>query len=287
MQTGNTVKELIHNFSKSLLPAYGKQDAQAISFLVMEQILGVSKTDQILNREIQPGKDQETKLRKILERLLQGEPVQYILGRASFYGRDYQVDPRVLIPRPETEELAHWIIQEQKSSGLSLLDIGTGSGCLPITLALEMDNPRVFALDIDTEALHVARKNASNLGADIEFFSLDILKDTPPIPTVSILVSNPPYVPRADLATMDNKVKLHEPHLAILVPDNDSLLFYRRLSEIAPAMLIPGGCLYLEIYHAFGTEVCELFAETAWKEVTLKKDLAGKDRFVKAILNST
>lgn len=217
------------------------------------------------------------------ERLKRGEPIQYIIGKAPFYGREFLVSPATLIPRNETEELVHLIIKENPQQGLRILDIGTGTGCIPISLFLEMKEPEVYALDISLEALKVARQNAKSLKAEVNFLQGDILRERIPLESLDILVSNPPYIPEKGKAEMHKNVLDFEPGLALFVPDEDPLLFYRRIAELGREHLKKGGRLYFEIHEDFGPETVDLLESMGYQEVRLIQDLNGKNRIVTAV----
>jgi release factor glutamine methyltransferase len=226
---------------------------------------------------------QELTVYKIFDRLLKHEPIQYVLGYTEFYGRQFKTDARALIPRPETEELVDFILNEAVSDASNIMDIGTGSGCIAITLALET-GCKVFALDVDIDALALARENALSLGAEINFIQADILTTKPGIRNLDFIVSNPPYVPQSCQASMDRRVIDFEPSQALFVPKQNPLTFYQRIANLASDYLVPGGQVFLEIYHLAGPAVKSLFQGPQWSQALIKKDLQGKDRIVKAIL---
>lgn len=219
---------------------------------------------------------------EMVERRLRGEPLQYILGVGAFYGRDFEVDPSVLIPRPETELIVEWVLLNvDKLAAPRILDIGTGSGCLAVTLSLECPNGQVSAVDISEAALVVAAKNASRLGATVQFEALDILTETVSGGPFDIIVSNPPYVPLSERATLQREVVQYEPHLALFAGE-DPLVFYRRIAEISPSLLGLGGRVCVEIHSNYGLEVSQVFEGHGFSHVTIQKDLSGLDRFVVA-----
>jgi len=229
-----------------------------------------------------------------MPRLEGGEPIQYVLGRACFCGRSFAVAPGVLIPRPETEELCRLIIDTHPSESLNILDIGTGSGCIAITLALEMPDAEVEAVDISPEALAIAGANAARLGAKVSFHQYDILsEDSPPLgrgrgwgapstPKYDIIVSNPPYICERERADMERNVLDYEPHTALFVPDDDPLLFYRTIGQKALTMLVPGGILCFEINPLYCDQLIELLRSQGYCEVETVSDSFGKRRFVTA-----
>ena len=226
-------------------------------------------------------------LENIVKRLSQKEPVQYVLGQTDFCGRTFSVAPGVLVPRPETEELTEWIIRDEKASGFSspdILDIGTGSGCIVITLSQELPQAQVSAIDISPQALAIARKNAERLGAAVDFRCQDIL-DSPSkeqdSPLWDIIVSNPPYICEHEREDMEENVLRYEPSQALFVPDHDPLLFYRAIGEYAVKTLKEGGRLYVEINRAYGRETTRLFQSLGLRDVTLKKDFYDNERMIR------
>lgn len=272
-----TLKKLFTEYSKALLGLYSKNEAESLTIWLFEAILGKKRID-ILKDE--PMGSLPKELETAMEQLLSGTPIQYVLGFAPFYGREFFVSPAVLIPRNETEELVHLIIKENSGKGLRILDIGTGSGCIPISLALEMEGPKVFGVDISEEALKVAEQNAKSLGASLEFLKLDILTEKIPVGNLDILVSNPPYVRYSEKSMMHRNVLDHEPHLALFVFDEDPLLFYRVIGEKAKKVLKPKGKLYFEINEALGKDIQKLLESLGYSQVRVLKDLNGKERIV-------
>lgn len=225
-------------------------------------------------------KDLPEALKQDFERLKTGEPIQYILGHGPFYGREFKVSPATLIPRNETEELVHLIIKENPQANLRILDIGTGTGCIPITLALEMKNPEVFAVDISEDALEIAKENAKALQAKVKFLPCDILAEIPPLSDLDLIVSNPPYIPFSEKEQMHRNVLDFEPHLALFVSTDDPLVFYKKIAEKGKHLLKPHGKLYFEINERFGNEVVRVLSALDFKEIRIIKDLNGKDRIV-------
>ncbi len=271
-----TFLELVNRWS-SQLNLYPKPEADILVNWLLEHHLGMRRVDMINFLE---EKDLPEALMLDFERLKTGEPIQYILGKGPFYGREFKVSSATLIPRNETEELVHLIIKENKGSGLRILDIGTGSGCIPITLALEMKNPEVFGIDIAEEALKIAISNTESLKADVSFLSCDILKSIPNTPELDILVSNPPYIPIEEKGLMHRNVLDFEPDLALFVTDEDPLIFYRTIAEKGKSLLKPFGKIYFEINERFGNEVANLLSDLNYNNVRIIKDLNGKDRIV-------
>jgi release factor glutamine methyltransferase len=272
----STFSDLVKKLA-SQLKIYDAQEAESLINWLLEHHLGLRRVDMMHFLE---EKDLPEKLFEDLNRLKTGEPIQYILGKAPFYGHEFLVNPSTLIPRNETEELVHLILKENKATGLKVLDIGTGTGCIPISLALEMNRPEMYGLDISNEALEIAEKNAKMLHASVTFLRCNILEDLPELERLDILVSNPPYIPEAGKSEMQRNVLDFEPELALFVPDNDPLLFYRVISDQGKRLLKAGGKIYFEIHEDFGTSVTSLLETMGYSEVRLLKDLNGKDRIV-------
>ena len=261
---------------------YDTDEAKSIVRWLLDVRFGLSLTDIVCGKIDELSETECDILEGMMQRLEAGEPVQYVAGVAEFCGRPFHVEPGVLIPRPETGELCQWISQENRPSVTSqILDVGTGSGCIAITLALEMPEAKVTAWDISEEALSIAQKNAETLGAEVTFEQRDILN----ISTDScfdIIVSNPPYVCQKETATMEKHVLEHEPHLALFVPDDNPLLFYRAIAQYAKEALKPNGLLYFELNPLYANDLSEMLSVMSWHDITLKQDQFGKQRFLKA-----
>lgn len=270
----STFQKLLSSWA-SKLSIYEKQEAESLVSWLLEHHLGWRRT-QILDQADEASFP--PKLFEDFERLKIGEPIQYIMEKGPFYGREFIVSSATLIPRNETEELVHMIIKKNPKAGLRILDIGTGTGCIPISLALEMNNPDVFAIDISEEALEIAKKNRDILNANVTFFICDILTQTPDISEVDILVSNPPYIPEQEKTQMHRNVLDFEPGLALFVRNEDPLIFYRVIAEKGKKLLKSGGKLYFEINEKYGKDVSELMQNFGYSEVQILKDLNEKDR---------
>jgi release factor glutamine methyltransferase len=262
------------------LTSYSKEEAENLVFWLFETHLGLKRADlqQAVSNTVET-----TRLLADFQRLLTGEPIQYILGEAPFYGRSFAVTRDTLIPRNETEELVHLIIKENPSSGLRILDLGTGTGCIPISLALELKNPEVHALDVSAEALEVARQNATTLGASVHFIEGSLLEKPLELSKLDLIVSNPPYVPLRDQAEMHVNVLNFEPHLALFVTDEDPLVFYRAIGEWGQQLLKNGGKLYLEIYENLADKLVQLLLLQGYEELRVRQDLNGKNRMLSAV----
>lgn len=275
----NNYQELVQHWAAELRQ-YSTEEAENLVNWLLEHHLGLRRVDMMLFLEEE---DLPEALKKDFEKLKAGEPIQYILGKGPFYGREFLVNKHTLIPRNETEELVHLIIKENPQAGLKILDIGTGTGCIPISLDLEMKSPEVYGIDISEKALELAQKNGVLLKSNVTFLKCDILNEMPNVPELDILVSNPPYVPEAEKSEMHRNVLDFEPGLALFVPDQDPLLFYRVIGEKGKQLLKSGGKLYFEIHERFGSEVAELLTSLGYRAVKVVRDLNGKERIASAI----
>lgn len=268
---------------RTLEPLYGNGEARAITDYVLDVCFGLSKADILCGAVEEMTAEKTAELNKIFGRLTEGEPVQYVLGRAEFSGRWFNVRPGVLIPRPETEELCAWITADSKASASpKVLDIGTGSGCIAITLQLDMPESKVTAWDISADALDVARENAQQLGANVNFVKLDAL-NAKPEGEWDVIVSNPPYICEKEKKDMAVNVLEHEPHKALFVPDADPLLFYRAITRLAVQTLSKGGRLYFEINPIYADDTCHMMRAEGMTAVELRSDMYGKQRMAKGV----
>lgn len=268
---------------RTLEPLYGNGEARAITDYVLDVCFGLSKADILCGAVEEMTAEKTAELNKIFGRLTEGEPVQYVLGRAEFCGRWFSVRPGVLIPRPETEELCAWITADSKASASpKVLDIGTGSGCIAITLQLDMPESKVTAWDISADALDVARENAQQLGANVNFVKLDAL-NAKPEGEWDVIVSNPPYICEKEKKDMAVNVLEHEPHTALFVPDAGPLLFYRAITRLAVQTLNKGGRLYFEINPIYADDTCRMMQAEGMTAVELRSDMYGKQRMAKGV----
>lgn len=271
-----------------LTPAYGADEARAVTRLVLEERYGFSLTDIIFGKVSELSSEESKELEKIIVRLENNEPVQYILGYQDFCGHRFHVGPGVLIPRPETEELIRLVAQDDGIGGArGILDIGTGSGCIAISLALLHPDAKVEAWDISTDALRIARGNADTLCArNVTFRQVDVLdsaatlRATPPEGWTAI-VSNPPYICRSEARDMEHNVLDYEPDTALFVPDDDPLLFYRAIAQYGRHSLAEGGQLFFEINRAYGNDVSDMLARLGYTGISVLKDQFGNDRMVR------
>lgn len=274
------MNKIVAYIRSRLQPYYTAEEVSALSRIVCCDLLGQAPTDYYLGKDIVLSSKKEQELEDILQRLSRFEPLQYIEGRTLFLGREFWVAPGVLIPRPETEELVELMLKEIPADA-RILDVGTGSGCIAISLAKELPDALVTAWDVSPEALSVARANARKLQADVRFVECDVLAcQVDEVGLYDVIVSNPPYVTEAEKADMEPNVLQWEPSLALFVPDDDPLRFYRRIAVLGRDMLADGGRLYFEINRAYGREMVEMLRTMGYVGVRVKKDLLQNDRFV-------
>ncbi|MGL5892843.1 MAG: peptide chain release factor N(5)-glutamine methyltransferase [Bacteroidia bacterium] len=285
----NRIDDIARWFRTQLAERYERDEIDRMAEYCLEAFAGYSRNDLLLRPESRVTESELLKLHFAVKDLKRGRPLQYILGKAWFFGLTLQVTPDVLIPRPETEELVQLIIDEQQQTtgSFSILDIGTGSGCIAVALKKKLPRCHVYALDVSHEALQIAKANAEANEAEIKFIEADILNESlhDQLPRCQVIVSNPPYVLDSEKDSMAQHVVEHEPHTALFVPDTDQLKFYRVIGKMALEKLKPGGTLYLEINEALGLETCMLMQKIGFKNVQLKKDMQGKDRMITASMN--
>ena len=289
------IKNYKNRFLQALSSLYDEKEVESFFYLTLEKLHQKKRIDLALQPDLSMDETQLSQWETVLTELKTYKPIQYILGETEFYGLSFLVNENVLIPRPETEELVELILVECRKSkveSLSILDIGTGSGCIPISLKKNLPSAEVFAIDVSTNALEVAQKNAEINGVEVNFIQTDILKvnDLKNLPTSNsklpasfdIIVSNPPYVRNLEKAEINPNVLEFEPHLALFVEDNDALLFYRKITELAKSHLAENGKLYFEINQYLGKETVALVESYGFKNVQLIKDIYGNDRMISA-----
>ena len=295
------------------LPLYDEREVRALTDLLLEEVCGITRTDRLLHPERILTAEEREKLSTIVVRMEQGVPVQQALGYAWFYGARFEVSPDVLVPRPETAELVDWIVTDlhsrpalspddfsSASTPLTICDIGTGSGCIAISLARCFEDAKVLAVDVSADALNIARRNACQQNVDnLQFAQIDVLGCVDNLDSniekssknssfpqgyqqLDIIVSNPPYICRKEASEMSEIVLEHEPAVALFVPDEDPLLFYRAIARLGKKHLKKGGSLYFEINAAFGQATCQLLNQMGYHDVELRRDITGRDRMVKA-----
>lgn len=271
---------------QALLLYYDEREAQAVVRMMLEERFGLTLTDIVCDGVARLDASQQAELQGMMARLEQGEPIQYVMGYAPFYGRHFHVEPGVLIPRPETQQLVEWAVEEiGKSAARSVLDIGTGSGCIAISIALEAPLSEVSAWDISTDALRIARDNATSLHAPVEFRQQDALHaPMEDREKWDLIISNPPYVMEKERREMADNVLRHEPSLALFVPNDDPLRFYRAIARYGKHALRPGGTLLFEINPLLAEDMLRLLEDESYQHVQLIADAFGKSRFTKATI---
>ena len=291
-----SLKEYKKLFSETLKDIFPSSESDTFFLLLIEEYLGFSRVDLVLQSDFIIDQNTKNLFDRALERLKNQEPIQYILGKTDFFGLPFLVDKNTLIPRPETEELVAWIIDEveilnnKSSPKISLLDIGTGSGCIPISLAKNIDFAAIYAIDISTKTLEVALKNADSNQVSISFFEMDILK-TSNLDLLSkdktqinfdIIVSNPPYVRESEKSAMDKNVLENEPHQALFVSDENPLVFYEKIADLALLHLSRNGLLFFEINQYLRNQTVNMLLKKGFKNIELRKDIFGNNRMIKA-----
>jgi release factor glutamine methyltransferase len=280
------IKEYRTQFIQELTPIYDAGEAESFFYLILEEKKQLKRIDLALHPDLVFSEEEIVVWNAILEQLKHEIPIQYLLGKTSFYGLDFEVNAAVLIPRPETEELVEWIIESQKSKAESqkvkILDIGTGSGCIAISLAKNLSDATVFALDVSDAALATAKKNAANNSVNVTFIHQNILETEDLLQQFDIIVSNPPYVRNLEKEEIKKNVLENEPHLALFVADNDALIFYKKIAQLAQKNLLPNGQLYFEINQYLGKEMVDLLEKMNFSAIELRKDIYGNDRMTKA-----
>ena len=277
------MKIITHKIQEGLATTYTDGEIKALTRIIATELLGVSQMAYFLKDNITLTAEQEALLDNAIERLKKQEPIQYILGYCDFCGLRFRVTPATLIPRPETSELVEWITSEATGKE-SILDIGTGSGCIAVSLAHKLPQSKVTAWDISNEALAVASENSKENGQTVTFEQVDILAYEPTAgKQFDIIVSNPPYIKENEKEAMHSNVLDWEPHTALFVPDSDPLLFYRTIAEKGLQILKPGGRLYFEINRAHGKETMEMLAALGYTSIELRKDFADNDRMIRAV----
>lgn len=271
-------------FIQELESIFGEDEAESFFYLILEEKHQLKRIDLALQIDLTFSENEIKVWNVILEQLKQEIPVQYILGKTSFYGLDFEVNKNVLIPRPETEELVDWIIKSNTkdsfSKNIKILDIGTGSGCIAISLAKNFANAQVFAIDVAENALATAEKNAQNNKVEVAFWNRNILETYDLEEQFDIIVSNPPYVRNLEKEEIKKNVLDNEPHLALFVEDNDALIFYKKIAELAQKNLSENGQLYFEINQYLGKEMIDLLEKMNFKNIQLRKDIYGNDRMI-------
>lgn len=282
-----TVKDVFVEYRTQLKALYDAQEADAITLTVLKEATGQSGAYLKAFHEYVLSTGQQDKVKTVLQELITGKPLQYVLGHTEFCGLQFKVNPSVLIPRPETEELVEWVLNSDlPQTAINILDIGTGSGCIAISLKKNIPNATVSAMDISADALTTAKENAQLNDVEVNFIEGDILNLTHnsqlTTRNYNIIISNPPYVTPADQDLMHANVTDFEPHTALFVTQDDPLLFYKAIADLATKKLVKGGLLFFEINESYGIETVEMLKEKQFKDVELRKDMSGRNRMIKA-----
>lgn len=275
---------LVYQIREALRGYYPESEAASLAKLLLAEVFGFSTIELYGGKDKGFSEKEQKLLTDIIARLRKNEPIQYIIGRESFCGLTFEVNPHVLIPRPETQELVAWIVEDYRlEKGCRVLDIGTGSGCIPIALAHSLEGAEVEAWDISEEALQVARRNAERNHVRVNFRRQDVFEAVPGESRYDVLVSNPPYITEQEKEGMEANVLDWEPSIALFVPDSEPLRYYQTIALLGFEMLKEGGSLYVEINRAYGQQTVQLLEKVGYNKVELRKDLFGNDRMIKAI----
>lgn len=270
------------NFIGALTPQYGREEAESFFYLVLEDFRGMKRSDLALQPEATLSEEEIPQWDFVLAQLHKEIPIQYILGKAHFFGLVFEVNDHVLIPRPETEELVQWILNISPAGPIKILDIGTGSGCIAIALATHLPDAEVFAIDVSTSALQMASRNAQRNNTRVTFIEKDILATGNLDQSFDIIVSNPPYVRELEKAEIKPNVLANEPHLALFVPDDNALVFYRKIADLALGNLSENGSLFFEINQYLAKETMDMLEQKGFGYLELRQDIYGNDRMVLA-----
>jgi release factor glutamine methyltransferase len=285
-----TISEAYIDFTEKLKTVYEDREAENISDWIFENVTGLKKWQRRENKKNELTENHFEKIENYLEKLMKHTPVQYVLNEAWFYKMKFFVNENVLIPRPETEELVEWIINDLKNadadSEANIIDIGTGSGCIPVALKKELPDSNISAIEVSEKALLVAKKNAAKLNASINFFQINFLNEDAwkPLQAYDTIVSNPPYIPFNEKEILAKNVTDFEPAIALFVENNDPFIFYKKIAEFSKAHLKPKGKIFVEVHEAYANEVKNIFENSGYKS-EIKKDIYGKERMVKGIHN--
>jgi release factor glutamine methyltransferase len=289
------LKEIKNNFHEQLDALFGKDEVESFFFILTEYLHNLKRIDLALNPNFEISEEDVQKWKAIISELKTEKPIQYIIGETWFYDSKFYVNEHTLIPRPETEELVDWIVSKfpktHNPKPITVLDIGTGTGCIPISIKKNIPQAEVFAIDVSEEALKVAKRNAVENKVEVNFILQNILEvenlltfDFRLSTKLDIIVSNPPYVRNLEKEEIKKNVLEYEPHLALFVEDNDALLFYRKIAQLAKESLTENGLLFFEINQYLGKETVELLEQLGFKNIELRKDIYGNDRMVKCNL---
>lgn len=281
-----TIQEINKQFKNKLKTIYSNSEIQQMLFLIYENVLDLTKIQVLTNSSMLIEQDKCDIILSIKQRLSDNEPIQYILGETDFFDLSFKVNSSVLIPRPETEELVQWIVDDSITKGMQIIDMGTGSGCIAISLAKKIINAEVYAIDVSKEALDVAKENSRLNKSSVNFIEFNILNDDYNIlpQNIDIIVSNPPYVKQSERVLMKSNVLDYEPDIALFVDDDDPLIFYKKIAAIGKKILNKGGFIFFEINEALGDEVKNILDDMNYSNIEVRKDINGKHRMIKGIL---
>ncbi|ESU29195.1 hemK protein [Flavobacterium limnosediminis JC2902] len=283
------LKDYRNIFTQELASLYDEYETESFFYIILEDFHHMKRVDLALNPTFELSSELLQQWENVVAQLKEHRPIQYILGETEFHGLPFYVNENTLIPRPETEELVDWIIKESKvesrKSKVKILDIGTGTGCIAISIAKNLPEAEVFAMDVSESALAVAKKNAARNNVEVTFLHQSVLETEDLHQTFDIIVSNPPYVRNLEKKEIRKNVLDFEPHLALFVEDNDALVFYRKITELATQNLSENGQLYFEINQYLGKEMIELLEKNGFKNVELRKDVYGNDRMILGVFS--
>jgi release factor glutamine methyltransferase len=281
-QVEQTADDLFQKCLDRLEGTYDVSELRSLVNILLEDAFGITPMDRAMKKRVVVD---EHKLSNYLERIRNHEPIQYVTGKALFLNRSFNVAPGVLIPRPETEELVQWIVDENEIKTPTIWDIGTGSGCIAISLAAEIPNAMVYASDIAKEALGIAETNNATMGTSVQFLQSDVMADEMPPLEIDVLVSNPPYIPESDKQEMHENVLLHEPSTALFVPNEDPLRFYRRIGQVGLVCLKDEGQLYFEVHERYAKDTLAMLVDMGYAQGEIRRDMQGKERMVRVRKN--
>jgi release factor glutamine methyltransferase len=284
MSPPRTIQSIRESIKKELGGLYPEREIDSLTWILCQYRLDLKRHEISLRKhEILMPPDREW-FEKAISKLKSGIPVQHITGETQFFDLNLKVGPQALIPRPETEELVQWILEDHTGAPERIWDIGTGTGCIALALSSKLPGSRIYASDVSEPALELAMENARNLKLEVEFFRHDIMEEEPPVKLagMDLIVSNPPYIPLREKKGMDPNVRDHDPHEALFVPDDDPLIYYSHIANREKSILPKGGRLYLEIHENFAAGVSSLLEKRGYGEINIKKDINGKDRMVRA-----
>lgn len=273
---------IVYYIKQTLQGYYPDSEIVSMAKLLLTRVFDMPAIELYAGKDNSFSVNERNRLDDILVRLQKYEPIQYIIGVEDFYGLTFEVDRNVLIPRPETEELVDWVIRENIGRGMRILDIGTGSGCIAISLAKNLEEAEVVSWDVSEGALQVAARNCRRNNVEVRLEEKDVLQAIPSDEQFDVIVSNPPYITEKEKAEMEANVLDWEPGMALFVPDDDPLLFYRRIAELGRRMLAPQGRLYFEINREYGQQTTDMLKELGYRNIELKKDISQNDRMIKA-----